>query len=129
MKKYIYVNIDTMSFENTQDENRAYKRLAAQDHCWAELEGTTKLFIKNISIYGTCIIIPLALTQESKSTIKVFSESGSITLTGRVIWSYPLGHNAEENTQTGFETGFKFIDLDDAKQTALEQFINDLNKV
>lgn len=118
-----------MTVHNGNEEQRAYKRFSADDNCWAQLDTSDKLTIKNISLFGTCLIIPRHLDKNSTSNITVYSgETRQISLEGCVIWSYPLGSDtSREDEITYFETGFKFMNMDDSQKNALDKFITGLD--
>jgi len=114
-----------MTGNSGNQENRAYKRVSADDNCRAQVDASDKLAVKNISLFGTCLLVPGHLDKDSTCQITMFSgEKSKITLTGLVIWSYPLG--PELSSDGEYETGFKFIDMDDRKKTMLHEFITAL---
>ena len=111
---------------NGNQEQRAYKRFSTDSLCWAQLEDSDRLPIKNISLFGTCLVIPRRYDKNVSCGITICSGTkGNITLTGSVIWSYPMGP-AEEGSVLTYETGFKFVDFDDTQKKALQMFIDGL---
>ncbi len=108
-------------------EQRAYKRISMDVRCWAKLEDADKLSIKNISLYGTCLVIPRHYDKDMSFGITICSgTNGDVTLAGRVMWSYPMGHSSEGDVLY-YETGFKFVDMDDTQRKALQTFIDGLD--
>ena len=112
---------------NGNQEQRSYKRFSPEAHCWAELEDADKLSIKNISLFGTCLVVPRHYDKDISCGITICSGSkGDITLKGSVIWSYPMGPSGEGGVLS-YETGFKFVDMDDTQRKALQMFIEGLD--
>jgi len=109
-------------------EKRAYKRFSADDHCWAQVDASDKLAIKNISLFGTCLVVPRHMDKDNTCQITVSSDNkAAITLSGYVIWSYPLGPETSGDGGTlYYETGFKFAELDDSQKNMLQEFITSL---
>lgn len=117
-----------MSTKKGNEEQRAYKRFSTGDNCLAQLDTTDKIALKNISLFGTCLIVSRHLDKNSAHEITVYSgKKDRIILDGCVIWSYPMGQDMSGDSEISYyETGFKFINLDDAKKNALIEFISGL---
>lgn len=119
-----------MVFNNQENEQRAYRRMTTTDNCWAHLFGRDKIPVKNISLFGTCLILNRQIIdKDSTYQITVCSGSETITLTVSVIWSFQLETNrADSSGIWSYETGFRFINMDEDLKTSLEKFITRLNK-
>ena len=112
---------------NGNQEQRAYKRFSTDSRCWAELEEDDKLSIKNISLFGTCLVVPRQYDKNISCGITICSGTrGNITLAGSVMWSYPMGPSGKGGV-IHYETGFKFVDMDDTQKKALQMFIDGLD--
>lgn len=116
----------TENFGN--EEKRAYKRISADDGCWAQVDASEKLSIKNISLFGTCLLVPRHMDKDSTCQVTVFfGTHAKITLSCCVIWSYALGPEKSGGVETAlYETGFKFTDMDDSQKNVLQEFIKAL---
>ena len=113
--------------KNGNEEQRAYKRFSPDARCWAQLEDADKLAIKNISLFGTCLVVPRHYDKDMSFGITICSGTkGNLTLAGSVMWSYPMGPSGEGDVLY-YETGFKFVDMDDTQRKALQMFIDGLD--
>ncbi len=107
-------------------EQRAYKRLPATNDYRAQIDGSDKIQLKNISLFGICLMALQHLDKNSSHEITLYSgDTNKITLHGDVIWSYPIGPS-EDEAVTYYETGFKFTGMDSNKKKSLEDFITSI---
>ncbi len=113
----------------SNEEQRTYKRFSANAGCWALLENNDRIAIKNISLFGACLVVPQSYDKEVSCRITICSDTkGNIKLTGSVIWSFPMGpEDSEEGRTLLYETGFKFVEMDDTQKKALQVFIDGLD--
>jgi diguanylate cyclase (GGDEF)-like protein/PAS domain S-box-containing protein len=113
------------SLNEKETERRVYKRFRTENKCWAELNGSGKIKIKDISIGGICLKTPQHLNSNSKYKIKMFSNNnGGITSKGKVVWSDLMEReNKKEASSPYYESGLKFVEMNDNLKTSLMEFI------
>jgi diguanylate cyclase (GGDEF)-like protein/PAS domain S-box-containing protein len=115
------------STSEKETESRIYKRFKAGNNYWAEINGSGKISIKDISISGICLKTSEYLDTSSICKIRVFSSTESITSQGMVVWSYLMGTQTEkEKSLPYYETGLKFIKTNDKTKRSLEKYISGL---
>ncbi len=115
-----------MTINDGGKDNRAYKRLTPIDGCAASLSPGDSFTIKNISLFGTCILCLLPLHKDSIHEITFHSDiMGNMIIPGCVIWSYPL---EPIGGTSYYETGFKFVNIDQNLKKVLGEFISALKK-
>lgn len=114
-----------MNIHKGSEEKRAYKRLATDGNCWAQVDASDRLSVRNISLYGTCLVVPQPMDKDSAHELVVGAgEHEKISLAGSVMWSFPLGPEVSGDSGVSYyETGFKFLDMDDGQKSLLEAFI------
>ena len=110
-------------------EKRASKRVEADGNCWAQVDTSDRLSVKNISLYGTCLVVPQPMDKDSAHELTVGAgEQDKISLSGSVMWSFPLGPDPSGDAGVSYyETGFKFLDMDDSQKSSLKAFISGLD--
>jgi hypothetical protein len=103
-------------------ERREHKRFSIDRTCLVEMNNSDMVELKDISLGGIRLSIPLPLPADIVHTVKIFpSIKNEINLTGTVVWSSSKkSHN--------YETGLKFVEINENLTHSLEQFFNILNK-
>ncbi len=115
------------SISEKESESRIYKRFNIGNDYWAEINGSDKVNIKDISVGGVCLRTSRHLDPSSSCKIKVLSSSENIASDGIVVWSYLMGTKTEEGTsQPYYETGLKFIEMNDKIKNSLEKYISSI---
>jgi hypothetical protein len=118
-----------MTMHEGNGEKRAYKRIETDGNCWAQVDTSDRLSVRNISLYGTCLIVPQPMDKDSAHELTVGTgEQDKISLSGSVMWSFPLGAEVSGDGDVSYyETGFKFLDMDESQKSSLEAFIAGLD--
>ncbi|HDY88765.1 MAG TPA: PilZ domain-containing protein [bacterium] len=110
-----------------ESESRVYKRFNIGNDYWAEINGSDKVNIKDISVGGVCLRTSRHLDPSSACKIKMLSSSDNIASDGIVVWSYLMGTKTEEGTsQPYYETGLKFIEMNEKIKESLEKYISSI---
>ncbi len=106
-------------------ERRVYERFTIGNNCWARLNATDKLKIKNIGIGGICLKTLYHMNTNSTCKIKISSFNyKEISAEGIVVWSYLTGTTTDkDNSLPHYETGLKFIQMNNKLRSSLEKFI------
>ena len=113
-----------------EKQERAYERHEARDNHPAEIIVSGTHMIKNISAGGISIKTSQRLAKNTIYRIRMLSDvHGEVSLTGLVIWSSLIGRVSEKNSSKPYyETGLRFVELDDRMISSLKQFIDSINK-
>jgi diguanylate cyclase (GGDEF)-like protein/PAS domain S-box-containing protein len=115
------------STSERESESRVYKRFSIGNDCWAEINSSDKVSIKDISVGGVCLRTSMHLDPSSTCKIKVLSSSENIVSDGIVVWSYLMGTKTEKGTsQPYYETGLKFIEMNEKIKNSLEKYISSI---
>ncbi len=109
-------------------ERRLYKRFKVADIFPAELNGSDKVKIKDISIGGLCVKTSQHLAVNSIYKIRMLSvDNEEISQAGVIVWSYLIGTETERGESLpSYESGFKFIEMNNGIKSSLEKFISGL---
>jgi len=110
-------------------EKRVHERYSAGEECSARFNGSGKIRVKDISLGGICLASSRRLAPNSIYEIKLISPAWEeITSTGMVIWSsrHKSTYDTKRNSRL-YETGFKFIDLNETARNALDTFISGMS--
>jgi diguanylate cyclase (GGDEF)-like protein/PAS domain S-box-containing protein len=109
-------------------ERRTFKRFKPDNNRWAELDRSGRVRIKDISLSGICLKTSQYLTADSTYTIKIFpTNNKEITSTCVVVWSYLMRTTTEKDYGIpNYETGLKFVEMNDHLKSSLEKFITNL---
>ena len=112
----------------TGKEKRSSERFPARDECSARFNGSPNVGIKDISRGGICLASPRRIAPNSIYEINLLSPSGKeITSSGMVIWSSRHKLKSGKNkTPHYYETGFKFIGLNETARHALDEVIAEI---
>ncbi len=109
-----------------QEENiprRVYKRFRAGNDCWAELDISGRVRIKNLSLGGACLQTLKLLEIDHMYTIKLIPrEHEEIMLTGIVTWSSSSVPADDREVNLPYEAGLKFIELSDSIKSSLQEY-------
>jgi diguanylate cyclase (GGDEF)-like protein/PAS domain S-box-containing protein len=105
---------------------RVYKRFSTGDDCWAELDISQKVKIKNIGLGGACLktLQPLK-TDHLCKIILVPREDEEIALSGVVVWSTRAESELAGDDNLPYEAGLKFTELSDSIKSSLSEYTND----
>ncbi|MEN8264425.1 MAG: PAS domain S-box protein [Nitrospirota bacterium] len=121
--------VKSSSASEKETESRIYKRFRAGANCLAKIGSSPMVNIKDISIGGVCLKTSEYLDTGSTHIIRVLSADKDITSKGIVVWSYLMGtKTAHEKSIPCYDTGLKFIDLNNRSKQSLEKYISSLNK-
>jgi diguanylate cyclase (GGDEF)-like protein/PAS domain S-box-containing protein len=112
------------------EEKRSDERFLARDECSVRFNGSGNIGIKDISSGGICLTSPRRLAPNSIYEIKLVSPARKeITSSGMVIWSSRHKSKPSKNKIAHhYETGFKFIGLNEAARNALDEFITEVSR-
>jgi diguanylate cyclase (GGDEF)-like protein/PAS domain S-box-containing protein len=110
------------------DEKRSNERFLARDECSARFNGSGNVGIKDISPGGICLASPRRMAPNSIYEIKLISPARKeITSSSIVIWSSRHKSKSGKNKSSRlYETGLKFIGLNEAARNALDKFITEV---
>ena len=110
-------------------ERRIYKRFKTANSFPAELDGSDKAKIKDISIGGLCLKTSQHLAVNNIYKIKTLSaDNKEISQAGVIVWSYLIGTETDKGESLPcYESGLKFIDMNDSIKSSLEKFISGLS--
>jgi len=111
-----------------KEEKRSYKRFFARDKCSARFNGSGNIGIKDISSGGICLASPQRMAPNSIYEMNLISPSRKeITSSAMVIWSSRHKFKSGKNKSAHYyETGFKFIGLNETARHALDEFIAEI---
>lgn len=99
-------------------EKRAHGRFIARKECWATLDDSEIVRIKDISLGGVCLKTAAQVAVDSIHTVKIFpSINGEIVSKGIITWS--------RGGRRRYEAGLKFVETDGDFNKSLEKFIRD----
>jgi len=103
-------------------ERREHKRFSLDRTCLVEMNNSDMVELKDISLGGIRLSIPLPLPAGVVHTVKIFpSIKNEINLAGTVVWlSSKKSHD--------YEAGLKFVETNENLTHSLEQFFKMLNK-
>ena len=109
-------------------ERRVYKRFKTANSFPAELNGSDIAKIKDISIGGLCLKTSQHLAVNSIYKIRTLSaDNKEISQAGVIVWSYLIGTESKRGESLPcYESGLKFIDMNDSIKSSLEKFISGL---
>jgi diguanylate cyclase (GGDEF)-like protein/PAS domain S-box-containing protein len=111
--------------ESKNGIKRTHQRLKILNECWAELDTLEKVQIKNISKSGICVSTSQPLIADTIHKIKISSTTNNVkTYTAVVMWSFLTSTSAETSS---YETGLKFIEMNDSLSSHLDNVITSLN--
>ncbi len=111
------------------EDKRAHKRFETNVRYMAVVNDSSLVSIKNISMGGISLTLPLEMARQSVASINIISgEERLISLTGTVTWSTFWGHSTVNADISYYETGFRFTDLDENKEEALRNFLKTLKE-
>jgi diguanylate cyclase (GGDEF)-like protein/PAS domain S-box-containing protein len=109
-------------------DRRVFKRFKTGDHCWAELDISGKVKVKDISIGGARLNTPQPLTSHTLYKIKIYpSDNEEIALTGVVAWSSRIGYEMGKDVKFPYEAGLKFIELSENLKSSLDKFTENIS--
>ena len=110
-------------------DKRAHKRLDAGIGYMALVNDSSLVSIKNISMGGISLTLPLEMERQSVASIDIISGKERLfSLTGSVTWSTFWGHSTVNADISFYETGFKFTGLDEKTEGALRDFLKTLKE-
>jgi hypothetical protein len=111
------------------EDKRAHKRFETNIRYMAVVNDSSLVSIKNISIGGISLTLPLEMERQSVASIDIISgEERLISLTGTVTWSTFWGHSTVNPDISFYETGFKFGELDEKTEEALRELIKSIKE-
>jgi diguanylate cyclase (GGDEF)-like protein len=117
------------SSKGGKKEERTYERYkTADDNCPAELVVSGSAMIKDISLGGVSVRTSQRLTKNAIYKIRILQADDEVLLpTSLVVWSSLIGRaSGKGDTESYYEAGLRFIELNDSVVRALEQRIIDL---
>ena len=116
------------SVKEDNAEKRIHHRFSTKDTQWAMINDTGNYLIKDISIGGICLRTPEYIKPDNIYEIKVLSPDNThIELASLSIWSYPKKSPGQYNDVTHYNSGFRFIEMNDSRINSLENFIRKYN--
>jgi diguanylate cyclase (GGDEF)-like protein/PAS domain S-box-containing protein len=112
------------------EEKRSFERFFAGDECSASFNGSGKIRVKDISLGGICLKSHKKMAPNSIYEITILSpEKEKIAHSGMVIWSSRYKTKSNEHKSAHYyETGLKFIGLNELSRSSLDKFIADIIK-
>jgi diguanylate cyclase (GGDEF)-like protein len=127
-KKHHKIEQEVIPLLRETTERRVYKRFSPGNNCWAKLNGSGRIKIKDISIGGICLKTSQQLFTKSTHKIKfISSDNEKIAPTAEVVWSYLSGTTREkDDILPHYQSGLKFIEMNNSLKNSLETFITSL---
>jgi diguanylate cyclase (GGDEF)-like protein/PAS domain S-box-containing protein len=126
-KKHKFEEQAVSSTSEKEAESRIYKRFRTGNDSWAEINGSDRASIKDISVSGLCLRTSRHLDPSSTCKIKMLASSDDIVSDGIVVWSYLMGTKTEKGTSLPYyETGLKFIEMNENTKKSLEKYISSI---
>ncbi len=96
------------------------------EHKNLKLDETSSM-ISNISKNGICAVTPYMLEKDNMYNVKIHSKNSEmLSLSAVVVWSASM-RNGELKSSDRYETGLKFIELDQKRKNTLNKFISSLS--
>jgi diguanylate cyclase (GGDEF)-like protein len=121
-KKHRIVQDISVAF-GSNDERREYERYSPVKNIIVEIDGTFTGEIKDISYSGACLMSAQRINADDVHKIKI----DNLSVKGLIVWSCYTGDKIrEEKGLPGYETGFRFIDLEHNKKSLLKRLIKEL---
>ncbi len=104
-------------------DKRYHRRYDVGSSYTAEVDGTEKVMVRNLSLGGICIKSQTPLTIDNSYSVKLVSpDSTEVISKCTAVWSLPL---TDENTETppAYETGLQFNKTNDHLKKSLHKII------
>jgi diguanylate cyclase (GGDEF)-like protein/PAS domain S-box-containing protein len=109
-------------------EKRSFQRYKTGDDCWAALDGSDRISIKDVSLGGICLRTLEQVSNDSVHEIKIVSsENKEIKSGGTVVRSSPVSSADNKGKDSAFyETALRFDVKNIRFNKSLEKFLSSL---